>query len=79
MTSPLTEGQREVTSRVNTLDGSNGHGAKSEAREELDRVLQALEIPFDANLVQWRVTEWSEGGARGLMMPMPIPGRTATD
>jgi tetratricopeptide (TPR) repeat protein len=73
MTSPLTEGQREVTSRVNTLDGSNGRGAQSEAREGLDRVLQALGIPFDANLVQWRVTEWSEDGARGLMMPYADP------
>jgi len=68
MTSPLTEGQREVTSRVNTLYGPNSGGAQSEAREELDRVLQGLGIPFDANLVQWRVTEWSEDGGRGLMM-----------
>jgi hypothetical protein len=47
MTSPLTEGQREETSRVNTLDGSNGRGAQSEAREELDRVLQALGVSAD--------------------------------
>lgn len=78
MTSPLTEGQREVTSRVNTLDGSNARCAQSEGREELDRVLQALGIPFDANLVQSRVTEWSEDGARGLMMPYADP-RASSD
>jgi len=72
MTFPLTEGQREVTSRVNTLYGPNSGGAQSEAREELDRVLQGLGT-FDANLVQWRVTEWSEDGARGLMMPYADP------
>jgi hypothetical protein len=73
MTSPLTEGQREVTSRVNTLDRSNGRGARSEAREELDRVLQALGIPFDATVMQWRVTERSDDGTRGLMLPYADP------
>ncbi len=73
MTSPLTEGQREVVSRVNTLDGSNGHGPQSEAREKLDGVLRALEVPFEVNLVQWRVTEWSEDGTHGLMMPYADP------
>ncbi len=73
MTSPLTEGQREVVSRVNTLDGSNGHVLQSEAREKLDGVLRALEVPFEVNLVQWRVTEWSEDGTHGLMMPYADP------
>ena len=73
MTSPLTESQREVVYRVNTLDGSNGHGAQSEAGEGLDGVLRALEVPFDVNLVQWRVTDWSEDETHGLMMPYADP------
>jgi len=43
------------------------------SKEELDRVLRALEVPFDANLVQWRVTEWSHDNTRGLMMPYADP------
>lgn len=64
MTSPLTESQREVVSRVTTLDGSNVHGAQSEAREELDGVLRALEVdgalrangigPWERAPRQWR-------------------------
>jgi hypothetical protein len=73
MTSPFTEAQSEVTSRAHTLDGSNCHAIQSLARVELDAVLRALETPFDANLVQWRVTEWSDDGSRGLMMPYADP------
>jgi hypothetical protein len=32
-----------------------------------------LEVPFEVNLVQWRVTEWSEDGTHGLMMPYADP------
>jgi hypothetical protein len=42
-------------------------------KDELDEVLRALELPFDAMLVQWRVTEWSEDRTRGLMMPYADP------
>lgn len=40
---------------------------------QLDEVLRALAIPFDLQVVQWRITEWSEDGARGLMMPYADP------
>src|SRR5260370_37635382 len=43
------------------------------SKEELDRVLRALEDPFDANLVQWRVTEWSHDNTRGLIMTYADP------
>ena len=73
MTSQCNEAQIELTSRAHTLGGSNGHGVQALSNEELDGVLRALEIPFDANLVQWRITEWSDDGTRGLMMPYADP------
>jgi hypothetical protein len=73
MSSMGTEAQTEMTSSVHTVDTPYGRGAPYLAKEEFDGILRALEIPFDANLVQWRVTEWSEGGTRGLMMPYADP------
>jgi nicotinamide riboside kinase len=66
MTSQSTEARSEVTSRAHTIDGSNGHGILPLAKAQLDGVLRALEVPFDVNLVQWRITEWSDDGTRGL-------------
>jgi hypothetical protein len=62
-----------MTSRPLPHDNSGGHRIRPLIKEELDGVLRALEIPFDANLVQWRVTEWSDDGRRGLMMPYADP------
>jgi hypothetical protein len=62
-----------MTPRPLPLDGSRGHGIQPLTKEELDGVLRALEIPFDVNLVQWRVTEWSDDGTRGLMLPYADP------
>lgn len=73
MTSAFTEGRSEMTFPAHTPNGSNGHGLQPLAKEQLDGVLRALEIPFDANLVQWRITEWSDDGTRGLMMPYADP------
>jgi len=47
--------------------------AHSLTKDELNEVLCALAIPFDLQLVQWRVTEYSDDGARGLMMPYADP------
>lgn len=41
--------------------------------EQLDEVLQALAIPFDLAVIQWRVTESSDDGTRGLMLPYADP------
>lgn len=49
------------------------HPAQPLARNQLDEVLRALAIPFDLQVVQWRVTEWSTDGTRGLMMPYADP------
>ena len=43
------------------------------AKNQLDEVLRALALPFDLQVVQWRVTEWSEDGKCGLMMPYADP------
>ena len=47
--------------------------ARIHANEELKEALAALAIPFDLALVQWRVTEWSDDGTRGLMLPYADP------
>ena len=73
MSSIGTEAQAEMSSSVHTVDTPYGRGTRPRAKEELDAILRALEIPFDAFLVHWRVTEWSEGGTRGLMMPYADP------
>jgi len=73
MSSIGAEAQTEMTSPVHTVDTPYGGGTQPPAKEELAAILRALEIPFDANVVQWRVTEWTEDGTRGLMMPYADP------
>jgi hypothetical protein len=73
-----TEAQAEMNSSVHTVDTLHDRGTPPLPKEELDGSLRSLEIPFDVNLVQWRVTEWSEEGTRGLMMPYADP-RAYTD
>jgi hypothetical protein len=73
MTSTLSDMPREVISRPFSFESPQHHPARALTKEDLDAVLRALEIPFDANLVQWRVTEWSEDGEHGLMMPYADP------
>jgi hypothetical protein len=73
MTSTSTQAHSEMPSRPLPHNSSGGHRIQPLTKEELDGVLRALEIPFDANLVQWRVTEWSDEGRRGLMMPYADP------
>jgi hypothetical protein len=41
--------------------------------EQLDEALQAMAIPFDSAVIQWRVTEYSDDGTRGLMLPYADP------
>jgi hypothetical protein len=67
-----------MISSGHTVEILRGRGTSRLSKEELDLNLRALEIPFDANLVQWRITEWSDDGTRGLMMPYADP-RAYTD
>ena len=73
MTAMLTAAHSEMTSRPLPHDSCSGRGIQLLTKEEFDRVLRALEIPFEANLVQWRVTERSDDDARGLMMAYADP------
>jgi Rad52/22 family double-strand break repair protein len=41
--------------------------------QSLDQALQALAIPFDLTVIQWRVTEYSDDGTHGLMLPYADP------
>ncbi|MGC2259613.1 MAG: Rad52/Rad22 family DNA repair protein [Candidatus Sulfotelmatobacter sp.] len=45
----------------------------SPKHQQLDEALRALAIPFDLAVIQWRVTECSDDGTRGLMLPYADP------
>jgi hypothetical protein len=42
-------------------------------KDQLNQVLEALAIPFDLAVIQWRVTEYREDGKHGLMLPYADP------
>ena len=65
MNSAATDAGRETISRPMPLEGRFVHPNGPLSGEELKEVLQALTIPFDLPLVQWRVTESSDDGTRG--------------
>jgi len=73
MGSTLTDAPCEMISRLLPPENLRNHPTQPLTKEELDGVLRALEVPFAVDLVQWRVTEWSEDGTRGLMMPYADP------
>jgi hypothetical protein len=73
MTSTMPNAPNEPTSPPLTLGSSRSHAAQPLTKEELNEVLRALAIPFDTTVVQWRVTERSDDGTRGLMLPYADP------
>jgi hypothetical protein len=73
MASALREDQSAATSQPVVKDSLAIHSDGPVGKDELDQVLRALAIPFDVAVVQWRVTEWSDDGARGLMLPYADP------
>lgn len=60
-------------SAASPLDISETCHDRRQTNADLNEVLRALAIPFDLVQVQWRVTEWSDGGTRGLMLPYADP------
>jgi len=68
MTTMSTEAGYE-TAWALPIDRSRDHVTQPLTKEELDGVLRSLGVPFDVNLVQWRITQWSDDGAHGLMKP----------
>jgi hypothetical protein len=71
--SPATLAENRSPSAASPLEISNDARAGTHTTQSLDGVLQALAIPFDLAVVQWRVTEWSDDGTRGLMLPYADP------
>src|SRR5215467_15174401 len=73
MSSPVPEVPLDLTSRPFPHESQGSDPAQPNRKDQLDEMLRALAIPFDFPVVQWRVTEWSEDGKRGLMMPYADP------
>ena len=55
------------------LDTQSPCSPLTPANQEFREALRALTIPFDLAVVQWRVTEWSDDGTHGLMLPYADP------
>lgn len=73
MSSPVPAIPTTGTSQPFPSEDQRIHPGQALAKNQLDEVLRALAIPFDLQVVQWRVTEWSDDGTRGLMMPYADP------
>lgn len=73
MSSPVPEVLLDLTSRPFPHETQGSDPAQPNRKDHLDELLRALAIPFDLAVVQWRITEWSEDGKRGLMMPYADP------
>ncbi len=73
MNSPATQAENSSPSAASPLEIPRDARAGTHTNQSLDGVLQALAIPFDLAVVQWRVTEWSDDGTRGLMLPYADP------
>ena len=73
MTSTLSNAPQQPPSPLLTLGSCQSHSGQALTKDELNEVLRALAIPFDATVVQWRITERSDDGTRGLMLPYADP------
>src|SRR5580704_2443311 len=60
-------------SAASPLETPRDARARSHTKQSLDEVLQALGIPFDLAVIQWRDTEYSDDGTHGLMLPYADP------
>lgn len=73
MSSSLPGVPGDLTSRPFPHESQPSYPAHPLSKSALDEVLGGLAIPFDLPVVQWRITEWSEDGRRGLMLPYADP------
>lgn len=73
MSSPVPEVPADVTPRPFPHECQPSYPAHPLTKDKLDEVLCALALPFDLQVVQWRVTEWSDDQTRGLMLPYADP------
>ena len=60
MTSTLSDVPSEMTPRPFPSESPQNHLVQALTKDELDGILRELDVPFAANLVQWRVTEWND-------------------
>ena len=65
--------QSSSPSAPSPVDISGDGRTRMQTNPELNEVVRALSIPFELAVVQWRVTEWSDNGTRGLMLPYADP------
>jgi hypothetical protein len=72
MNFPAIQGN-SAPSAASPLDISEACDDRRQTNADLNDVLRALATPFELAVVQWRVTEWSEEGTRGLMLPYADP------
>ena len=72
MNFPATQGI-SAPSAASPRDISEPCHDRRPANGDLNEVLRALATPFELAVVQWRVTEWSDEGTRGLMLPYADP------
>jgi hypothetical protein len=68
-----TQAQSSSSSAASPVDISGDGRTRMQTNPELNEVVRALSIPFELAVVQWRVTEWSDDGTRGLMLPYADP------
>lgn len=73
MNSTSTDTGSAMASHALPREGPLVHASGPLSSGELKEVLQALAIPFDLPQVQWRITEWSDDGGHGLMLPYADP------
>ncbi len=73
MNSTATQTESSTPAVASPVDPSSDSRAWSRNNEQFNQVLQALALPFELAVMQWRVTEWSDDGKRGLMLPYADP------
>ena len=73
MNSTAMQTENSPPSIASSVDTSGDGRARIKTNERFNEVLQALALPFELVVVQWRVTEWSDDGKRGLMLPYADP------
>ena len=73
MNSTATQTESSPPSVASPADTAGDRGARMKNDQEFTEALRALALPFELAVVQWRVTEWSDDGKRGLMLPYADP------
>lgn len=73
MNSTTQQAENSPPSVASPVDSLSDGAPQTRNREKFNEVLHALALPFELAVVQWRVTEWSDDGKLGLMLPYADP------